>query len=353
MRGSLHDCSELVYDEGPVYTDDKLSWQLEQDKYALSYITTNFAVSSTFFGKGSFGVVVGLNYIEKNDGSTLVVKIIPFQIEDSGFYDPLIVVRDAQQELYISCQVNNLNDFTPVFIHTYGWLISEEIPKSWLKYINFQKIQYADVKKKSYMFLFMEKAFYPFDSDHVKFSNEGYLTILFVLLHALYIGRRELQFTHSDLHMRNIMLDITREEYLQLKIEEEIFSIALPDCFLPKIIDFGLSRTEKAWQGGGHKNDVSTLFGAIITRAEKYDPEIDMSQISEFEEFDMDIVTLLTKHPLFDTIRRNKKHKKIENKCSMCGGEAKMRYDTNNNFKYCHEYCANKMKGIIPVLGCI
>jgi serine/threonine protein kinase len=265
-------------------------------------------------------------------------------------------MRDTEHELFIACQVNGLRKFTPVFIQTFGWIVSRKVPKAWAAYVNLSKVQYSEIPKKSFMMLFMEQSNYKFKSKAVRFDEKQYLTILFILLHALYIARRELHFTHSDLHMGNIMLDITHETHLNLAIgDNDTFDIALPNGFLPKIIDFGHSQTLQAKDGGRRKNDVATVFAAIEARAQRYDSHVDVSSISEFKEYNMDLEQLLLVHPLFDKIRKrkknpNKKPKVAIERCFMCNGQAKLTWAPNRLYKFCDFYCAEKMNGIIDLL---
>ena len=357
---SLHSCSELP-PNGPVLDNEtnKLSWILHRDANAVAFIESRFAATAAFAGRGKFGTVVALNDIQVGGRASLAVKILPFRVEDSILYEPRVIIRDVQQELFIACQVNQLHEETPVFIQTFGWLVSEKIPNDWKLFIDMSKLQYKDVRKLSYMFLFMEQSSYKFDSDAVAFDLKGYLTILYIILHALYVARQRFDFRHSDLHMGNIMIDIVHGTSLDLRITEHTnVHVNLINQYLPKIIDFGHARTSNAVDGGRNKNDVSTVFGAVQERAAKYDPEMDVSVISEFQDFDMPLGELLLNHPMFEKIRTIntsggrggvKRQKRVE-QCSMCGSEATMRFETNNKYKFCHEYCAMKMKGLAFLL---
>lgn len=345
----LHECSELPTD-GPVLDNEtnKVSWYVHRDKYALDYIKNRFAASKAFAGKGMFGTVVALNDVQFSGKASIAVKILPFSIDDSEFYEPALVIRDVEQELFIACQVNALHDWTPVFVQTFGWLVSQHIPKDWKMFVDVNSLQYKEVKKLSYMFLFMEQATYKFDSDSVAFSVKGYLTLIFIILHALYVAKKELGFTHSDLHKGNIMIDVVHGKTAHLKMDEDTTIVVnLFNQYMPKLIDFGHAKTYKASDGGRNKNDVASLFGAIYDRATKYDPKLDISVITNFKDFNASLEDLLLKHPIFDSIRvTSAKRQKVIEKCSMCGSEATMRFETSEKYKFCHEYCANKMNGL-------
>jgi hypothetical protein len=96
----------------------------------------------------------------------------------------------------------------------------------------------------------------------------------------------------------------------------------------------------------------------VQARAAKYDPEMDISSIENFVDFEMPLEMLLLNHPLFEKIRTitdetgggGVKRQKLVEQCSMCGSEAKMQFETNDKYKFCHEYCAMKMKGLAFLL---
>lgn len=352
---ALHPCSELP-PKGPIlnHETNKLSWVLHRDAGALEYLQKRFAASKAFAGKGKFGSVVALADVELERRASLAVKILPFRIDDNERYDPLLLMRDVQQELYIACQVNELSDWTPAFIKTFGWLVSAKIPRAWKPYVNLDELQYADAKKRSFMFIFMEQSTYPFDSEHVKFDLKGYLQIIFILLHALHVAKSQIGFNHSDLHMGNIMLDVTRNSGIVLKMDEETaFEMELPNFYMPKIIDFGNAKTDKAQDGGKNFNDISSLFAAVIKRATKYDPKLDIGPIFNFTDFNWSLHDLLMKHSIFDSIRKYavpNKRLKVGNKCSMCGAEAKLKYEFMDNYMFCHSFCASKVEGLVVLM---
>lgn len=345
----LHKCTELPV-EGPVLGKDKVSWYLHRDADAVEFIKQRFTASTAFAGKGAFGAVVALNDVHIKGKASLAVKVLPFRIQDTEWYDPYTVIRDVEQELFIACQVNQLHEYTPVFIQTYGWLVSSRVPKNWQMYIDIQNLEYEKAKKLSYMFMFMEQSTFKFDSDSVVFTEDAYLRLLFVLLHALYVAGKHLKFTHNDLHKGNIMMDVVHTKFVDLDIEGKIVRVDLYNQFMPKIIDFGRAKTEKAHDGGRNENDVVTLFRAVLIRNSIHQPTLNLPTIEAFSDFEMPIAELLLKHSIFENVRKtiaktNKKQKLVE-RCSMCGAEATVKFKHCDNYKFCHEYCANKMKGL-------
>jgi hypothetical protein len=298
----IHLYSELPAARGPMvnHETNKISWLLHRDKGVVEFLEQTFTTGGgckKFLGHGRFGTVIGLS-------DSVAVKILEFRLAaENKRFDPLIVIRDVQQELFIACQLNALQKFTPALVRTHGWLISQHIPLSWKPFVKLEQLEYKDVEKHSYMLMFMEHIAHPFDSK--KALVTGYLNIIFILLHALYVAKRELGFNHSDLHMGNIMLEVTSNRNVILPMNDKLsFNVNLPDGYIPKIIDFGFSKTNLALDGGRWKNDVATLFGAVEARAVKYSPDLDMSNISSFTDYEWPLEDLLIKHPIFDSIRR-------------------------------------------------
>lgn len=325
----MHPCSELP------------QGILPEDGNILNIIKDRYAVSISFLGKGAFGNVIALDDIKMDGKPSVAVKIL--QYESKSMTTNNLSMKEAKRELEIGCILNSLNSF--VFINTYGWLISSKIPEPWIPYINQEVYQ----NPKSYLFLFMEQSNYEFKSDSLHFDREGYLRILFLLLHGLYVAIRELGFKHTDIHNGNIMIDKTSEKNVTVDIDFQSFQIDLPNHYVPKFIDFGLSTLENRKNREGVDSDMFYLFQTVINRARKYDPTVDLQDIESFDDFDDGSIEYILLDPIFDSIRK-RVNRKISQKCSMCGADAKVKWNLNNRYVFCNLFCANKINGIIDLV---
>lgn len=326
----MHPCSELP------------KGILPQDSNILDIIKDRYAVSIAFLGKGAFGNVIALDDIKIKGRPSVAVKILQYGSKSMTTNE--LSMKDAKKELEIGCLLNNLN--SSAFVNTYGWLISTKIPDPWIPYIN----QEVYNNPKSYLFLFMEQSSYEFKSKSLHFDRQGYLTILFLLLHGLYITMRELGFKHVDIHNGNIMIDKTSEKSISVEIRSQLYQIELPNHYLPKFIDFGLSTLNSDRKTrSGVDSDVFYLFQTIIRRAEKRDPTVDLEDLKVFEDFDDNEIEDLLLDPIFYSIR-TRTTKRVDQKCSMCGAEAKFKWNVNDRFVFCNLLCANKVSGIIDLV---
>lgn len=314
----MHPCSELP------------KVILSEDTHTLDIIKDRYAVSIAFLGKGGFGNVIALDDIKIKGRPSIAVKILQYD-------------KNAKKELKIGCMLNSLN--SSAFVNTYGWLISTKIPDLWIPYIN-QEVYY---NPKSYLFLFMEQSSYEFKSKSLHFDRQGYLTILFLLLHGLYIAIQKLGFKHADIHNGNIMIDKTSEKSVTVEIKSQTYQIDVPNHYIPKFIDFGLSTLNSDKRSRtGVDSDVFYLFQTIIKRAKKRDPTVNLEDLESFDDFDDSKIEDLLLDPIFYSIR-TRSLKKI--KCSMCGAEAKFKWNVNDKFVFCNLLCANKVSGIIDLVG--
>lgn len=209
------------------------------------------ATDLVFLGEGQNGVVLYLN----ND---LAVKIT--------------YAGDYMHEMQIGCQLERLRPMTQAFVHLKGWNRCKGIPPSWLRYLprydqNHELIDWGKYEDKPLLYLFMERGLYrirlqkglsPSAGNGVVFwedvSPDDAKKLLLILLHGLYIARKELQFSHNDIHDGQIMLfrrNTTSHIYLcggLLKITD------LP--VIPKFVDYGAS---VVGPGNSFSDDVAQL----------------------------------------------------------------------------------------------
>jgi len=174
------------------------------------------------------------------------VDHVPFNLIPivDNIYKTEIIVKsvdffNGKQELDISCTLKDLSDF---FIKTFGWLFNGEN-----------------------ILIFMEKMSYKFNTRELHFDENGYRILLFRLLYGLKIAKERYGFRHGDIHSKNIMFDIRNQ---------------------PKFIDFGESLLNSRRNYVGVESDVFSLINTVIRRAEKVDPNCNISFIEEIDDFD-------------------------------------------------------------------
>lgn len=154
----------------------------------------------------------------------------------------------GKRELDISCTLKDLHEF---FIKTYGWLFDG-----------------------NNILIFMEKMTYKFNTRDLNFDSRGYVIIFFRLLNGLYIAKNKYGFHHGDIHKGNIMFDYRIQ---------------------PKFIDFGTSELNTKVNYVGMFSDVFSLLTTVINRAEKVDPDVDISYLEQFDDFDDSKMELILK----------------------------------------------------------
>jgi hypothetical protein len=170
--------------------------------------------------------------------------------------------EDSLRDLVIACQLNALRNYTPLFIHTFGWFLLNGIPSDWRDKIE----DYPDsFEKDTLLCQVMDKEGKSFASSNAVFSELEFKSILFVLLHGIQMARQTLAFVHGDLTGRQVLLAVAKTEQLTLNTDTQVMVIA-HGRFLPKLIDFGMSYTaihaepnEDSYSGSETSSD--DLFG--------------------------------------------------------------------------------------------
>lgn len=357
----IHPCSSL-----PPPTGDILS----ADKHVLHFLqNTYFVKSVNYKGRGKSGAVIAL--IDRNMPERgVVVKILTYShMMDGCDYDAASAYAEsANHELRIACMVNELAKVTPVFVHTVGWLVSRRIPSSWRNVPDF-KIdgEQFDCAVSSYMFIFMEKVAYKFDDLAIIMTVDNVKQCLFVLLHGLLMARHALDFNHNDLHMGNIMFDISgSDEPLHLSLEHVDFSIHGMGYY-PKFIDFGKSQTKTTLHHTViFHPDVKHIFDAFSARfpvaMEFYNDTWKRSHQellhSQGDNYQI-LLHFLIEDTLFDNGIVQKQHhpasnvkrqRVISNRCCLCGTAATVTLDTRSDLAFCTDFCALKLNKIMPLL---
>lgn len=280
----IHDCSELTA-EADTRLDEDCLQRLES---ALGF--------PVWRGSGGFGFVLELNTVlgQPPRPQKVVVKVTE---------------RD-DQELRVACALNALLDETPIFPHTFGWLLCNRIPERWRQMVRQKDRSHVMAEQTPHrvLFMFMQPVEANWD-DTTLLYRHGYRVTLFLLLHGLWVAHERLGFVHSDLHGGNIMLQphagTTRVRFGQYEAE-------VTADFVPRLIDYGLSHTT-AHPGLIRNDDVGYLLNAFEKHMESLEDDDDESYeewraYHEFMRYADSLVDLdtagdvlpLLEHPYFD-----------------------------------------------------
>jgi hypothetical protein len=111
-------------------------------------------------------------------------------------------------ELRIVCELNSLVVETPVFPHTYGWLVCHVVPEPWLRAIGTRgkKHELFINPPDLYLFTFVQAVDESWDTFSFGLNDNSYRSALFFLLHGLYVARQRIGFQHGDIHSGNVMI---------------------------------------------------------------------------------------------------------------------------------------------------
>jgi hypothetical protein len=351
----IHDCSEIPdfnnvkLDESCISTIQKKYTLLDTVKFLSGYNEDDFPVPPPVIEIWS----------KENVKESIAVKILPW----SKDFDVL-----SLRELNVACELNSLKDQTNVFVHVYGYLICKRVHNSWLKYPQISEFinsyKNKDDKNMNIIYMFMEKPSSSFMEQGYYFDREELHSLLFILLHALYVANDRLGFRHQDVHEYQILMDRTnnqKDNNLYLAIKGQEYKVKRPQGMQPKIIDFGKSHTNNYPSDRDGFNDLSSLFLAFEKRYKvhkgkggpslgeiKYDS---LKKVTDLGDFAIQFY----KENLMNTDdgdkpKNSKKIKMSKSQCLFCGRLAYKRYDINTKLRFCNEYCADKIKTMVPFL---
>ncbi len=312
----------------------------------------------------------------------------------------------AYKEVDVSCKVNSMVNYSPVFNTTHGWTICKGIPKEWASrikdkdYGDAEKLKEAIEKNQKILFLALELNTHKI--DEVGLNENDIMLSCFLLLHGIAVARKYFPyFRHRDIHMGNVMIMLRTVKNSVIKAlpditvklpSDESVVFTLPDVvYLPKLIDFGESR----FQQKGHtddvpeesyqsfedientkfapRNDIRRLKDLILKLLQQR--QIEDSEIDSFftscdykeainaERNDYMIIEALLKNPIFErynilsnvNFERKKKKSCWGMFCQVCASpNPKKTYDTNPHYAFCDDVCEQKYKTFrqfIPYTG--
>lgn len=312
-------------------------------------------------GKGTGGTVYSA--FDKQDNSKqIAVKIIPYANRLEAL---------SRKELGIACELNSLKDLTPVFVHTFGYLICNIIPSKWKTQL---PPQYQN--EAMYMYIFMHKPDTGFLSsgglDDGRYMVTGLekpkyaISLLFLLVHAIYVARKLLEFAHHDLHEGNIMFDISTSSdgLFSLDVENITHQVKFMRGWVPKLIDFGNGTTknhpyERAQNNG---QDIFKMFNLFLKRKDLA-KALDLDPVrernvplldSKYNDYKI-VAKFLLNDPIFENVstieRIQKKRLKLEQQmCNACGAAPAAFEFKGRQTVLCNEFCGSRIKSLSGIL---
>ena len=259
-------------------------------------------------------------------------------------------------DISVGCSLNSLRGKTGIFVHTFGWLLCDKI-----------------------LYIFMDHGGYSWDDKSIILSKKDAKSILFLILHGLYVARRHLEFSHDDLHFKNILLKPISPA-TELILDGGYVIKAGTTRFIPQIIDFGISRT-KRYRAFAEKpaedmsRDVYMVQQLFVSRTNPDEKGIKKLKLEEEEEVvekenlrfledeffdnmdfglakssrpdDWKIIYTLLQRPFFDDIVVRNQPTEIEARCLACSGVGTMQWEHNDDhYVFCSEGCADTLAPI-------
>ncbi len=325
-------------------------------------------------GKGRSGIVCGTT--EEH----MALKIMCYQsIDDDGnpFSD------SEENEMSILCLLNELVDTAYIFPRVYGWMIMSTIPKRWIirlyNVVN-DNMKMSYVEKMPFLCIAMEKFDYDIKDKRTLLNDNDIRCILFMLLYGIACARKHLgHFRHRDIHEGNIMLSsVSTESEFQFEYTPYTMTNIR---FVPKLIDYGLSRKSPEpmkWHDEADenedkpfldfyktkyppRNDLIRLRGLILSLYEERNLNADEAHVFLTDTKYNDILLLARNEyeTIFDILSdsffkieniTSRKRSKFEatqptEKCITCYSSSPgLLYDTNATFQFCNEQCASKFE---------
>lgn len=329
----IHDCSELPRDA-----------ELSRDADCLKHVVQTSGLS-VWRGSGQYWFVIKL------DAMTVKVGTV------------------KETELRIACQLNGLADETPVFPHTYGWLVCDSMPNRWRALLRYKKPDHnflLDPAPSRFLFTFVQVA-EPNWEDASFSEYHGYRTALFFLLHALYVARRRFGFRHGNLHSGNIMLQCPRSSTRRPEGHPTPLRYAQTEAqvtsnWVPRLINYG--QVSAAPDAGC--SDLAQLRKVFEQRLD-VDPK-DVAERSAFSCFvassgwrdcdDAEMFAPLLDHDYFDVpeIRRQRVKRQVPGPiqrcfvCCACSPGFRIFHELAAPKYFCDHHCYQSIDGIVSFI---
>ena len=331
---SLHECHELTQETITV-----------NDPTVLKTITDEFQLLK-YLGSGQSGHVY---LMARTPEEQMAMKVMPCS-------------SSSEQEIRTSCLLNSIRSETGIFAYTYGWLSCANFPSHLLPYIIEGK---APKPNTDHIFMFSEYVPFAWNDPSFRYTDTDFRIMVFLLLHGIYIGRRELEFFHHDIHEGNIMLrNIFHTEVVKVKTIDVEFEIS-GARFVPKLYAKPESTNNKNRFKVSDLQLLAEEFFRVMVAQKNLDARrafLKFKNGMQFEEAckesasNYQVVNQLLNHEYFNIpeIKRldrepeGKKLKFVE-RCIMCTTPAKMIYQ-GTDLTFCGKRCAAKSQRIASLL---
>jgi len=225
---------------------DTLFLSLSVQKYDGVYVLTKeikeYITDLYVLTNGADGTVYNATFFSDIE---LVIKLANNEEDEEDEEDEVVVEKRNREmmirEYYIGIEgMNKLRYIVPNFVYTLGCFMcgkpSKSDPLDKLCESSSEKIipfiVYEKIPGKTVEDLI--------DNTEIPFKFEQWLVIFFQLLLALEVAQREVEFTHFDLHYKNVMVRKQDKFNYSVPLDMSTYTITNPE-FIPVIIDFGRS----------------------------------------------------------------------------------------------------------------
>lgn len=283
----LHDCSEPIL-------------LTSSDTDCLSTLANTYRFISVL-GSGVEGTAIKIN----KDQRFFAIKISKAQ--------------DSRRSLKMACKLNDLKDYTGIFVYTYGWLVCNNIPNDWLRFM--------EKEKEEGLLLFTVMEISALKWSDVILTKEELVICFLILMHGFYIAKSKIGFAHNDLHAGNVLLQTIpyKESEIYLEVYPGlVFKITGEQTrFVPKIIDFGMAVSKVP-----ENDDLSDLKFLFARETNVLDSISD--NVSDVENFE---------NHMFEKYRTESR--KRTKTCFTCSSVAQYEREEDGRFTFCSQACSN------------
>lgn len=330
----IHSCSELQ-DEAITVSDQNV----------LNFIATEFKFMK-YLGSGRLGHVF---LFSRGKDEQITMKVMPCS-------------KASEDEIRTACVLNSVQPLTGIFTHAFGWLSCSTFPPTLVDYIAPEKRPDSMVE---HIYLFSEYVPFAWNDPNFRFSDTDFRTMFFLLLHGIYIARREMDFFHHDIYDGNILLrEVMASESVHVQTTDVEFRVT-GMRFVPKLIDYSESKTKPLSTSSKSRykfSDLKMLADEFLRKMEeqkdrdarraflKFTNSMEFEDACKQDASNSVVVDELLNNAYFaipEIIRVDRPEKKLKpiNRCFVCTTPAPYYFDTTK-WNFCSDSCARKMSSI-------